>query len=302
MASPLDNVTDIQRVAAALLRKAGVDEQLPTPVEDVVRAAGLMEADDYVLSESKIRQAPRELRRLLRAAGRKVRGALDRRERIIHVNPALQVPAQRQFVRCHETMHHALPWQRDLLVLGDTAKTLAPDINIRFEREANQGAAELLFQLDLHERIARDYPTDISTPVLLAETFGSSIHSSFRRWIEHHPATVCGVVVDPDPIAHDPLTFRRREVVASSLWLARFADRTFPSRLHAVDFPFLASLASPRDSSVDSTWSMTDLAGTSTDVRVQSFCNTYRTFVLLWVPARERLVARRRPRTRLEVG
>lgn len=302
MAKPLDSVPDIQRVAAALLRKAGIEERLPTPAEDIVAAAGLVEDADFVLSESKIREAPRELRRLLRAAGRKIRGALDRHERIVHINPTVQVPAQRRFIRCHEVMHHVLPWQRDLLVLGDTAKTLSPQMNIRFEREANQGAAELLFQLDLHERIARDYPTDITTPIALAEMFGASIHSSFRRWIERHNGTVCGVVIDPTPISADPLTFRRREVVASSLWRDRFSDRCFPSRLRAADYPFVATATSPWASEDEGVWSLLDRTGSATTLRVQSFCNTYRTFLLFWVPARDRLLARRRSTTRLVVG
>lgn len=42
-------------------------------------------------------------------------------------------------------MHDALPWQRDLLVLGDTKRTLAPDIEFTFEREANQEALNCCF-------------------------------------------------------------------------------------------------------------------------------------------------------------
>ena len=91
MARQLDNLKEIQDVASALLRKADVDERLPTPVDDLIAAAGLLEYDDYVLSESKIKQAPRELRRLLRSAGRKIRGVLDRRERVLHVNPDIDV-------------------------------------------------------------------------------------------------------------------------------------------------------------------------------------------------------------------
>jgi IrrE N-terminal-like domain len=195
----LENLNEIRDVARALLLKADADDRLPTPVDDIVAGCGLLESDDYLLSESKVSQAPRQLRKLLRSAGRKIRGALDRRERVLHVSPAIDIPAQRQFVKCHEAMHDALPWQRDLLVLGDTSLTLAPDVEFLFEREANQGGAELLFQVDLLSRIARDYPTDITTPVALAELFGASIHATFRRWIEVHSDPVCGMVLGPDP-------------------------------------------------------------------------------------------------------
>jgi hypothetical protein len=299
---PLENLIEIRDVASALLREADVDERLPTPVDDLVAAAGLLEDDDYVLSEAKIRQAPKEIRRLLRSAGRKIRGALDRRERILHVNPEIEVPAQRQFIRCHETMHDALPWQRDLLVLGYTGKTLASNIEFRFEQEANQGAAELLFQVDLLASIARDYPTDITTPILLEEMFGASIHSTFRRWVEQHPAAVCGIVLDPKPVSLSPLTFRRFEVVESVEWRDRFGPKRFPVRLSAASHPFIAPLGPPWPGAVDSRWATTGIDGSPASLRVQSFSNTYRTLILLWLPHKETFIARHRGRGRIVVG
>lgn len=303
MTRPLESLNEIRDVAVVLLRKAEVDERLPTPVNDLVAAAGLLEVDDYLFSEAKIRQAPKELRRLIRAAGRKIRGALDRRERVLHVNPAIEVPAQRQFIRCHETMHDALPWQRDMLVLGDTAKTLAPDIELRFEREANQGGAELLFQVDLLARIARDYPTELATPVVLADMFGASIHATFRRWIESHRGTMCGIVLAPVPVRSSPLTFRRFELVESAEWQRRYGANRFPFSLSVPTYPFVATLDDPTQrSGLDATWALTDLAGSNTGLRVQSFSNSYRTFLLLWLPEKESFVARHRRRDRIVVG
>jgi hypothetical protein len=296
---PLENLGEIRDVARALLRKADACERLPTPVDDIIDGAGLLEPDDYVLSEGKISQAPLELRKLLRTAGRKIRGALDRRERVLYVSPAIEVPAQRQFVRCHEAMHDALPWQRDLLVLGDTNKTLAPDVELLFEREANQGGAELLFQLDLLSRVARDYPTDITTPIALADMFGASKHATFRRWIEDHPHSVCGLVLAPDPVSTTPLTFRRFEVVESQAWRRRFGANRFPVRLAASDHPFVSSLGAPWLGKIDTSWGMPDRDGETTTLRVQSFCNSYRTFVLLWLASKEGFVARHRVRPRI---
>lgn len=301
MSRPLENLREIRDVAAALLRKADVQERLPTPVDDLVTAAGLLEDADYFLSEFKISQAPKELRRFLRGAARKIRGALDRRERIIHVSPTVEVPAQRQFIRCHEIIHDALPWQRDLLVLGDTSKTLAPDIELRFEREANQGGAELLFQVDLLERIACDYPTEIATPVALAELFGASIHSTFRRWIEHHPGLVAGIVLDPEPVSVAPLTFRRFEIIESGAWRQRFGPNRIPIRVSTSTHPFIAPLGSSWPSQLDTSWDLSDNAGSPTALRVQSFHNSYRTFLLLWQPGKESFIARHR-RQRLVAG
>lgn len=301
MIKRLDNLDDIRDVARAVLHKADVADRLPTPVDDIVAGCGLLESDDYVFSESKIAHAPLELRKLLRTAGRKIRGALDRRERVLHVSPAIEVPAQRQFVRCHEAMHDALPWQRDLLVLGDTHRTLAPDIEFVFEREANQGGAELLFQLDLLARVARDYPIDICTPVQLADMFGASIHATFRRWIERNNFPVCGLVLDPQPVSVSPLTFRRFELVESNSWTLRYGTNRFPTHLASTSYGFLGRLVISGTGDIDGYWGLNDRSAEMTTVRVQSFCNTYRVFVLVWLPARESFIARHRSRPRLEL-
>jgi hypothetical protein len=299
---PLQSLDEIRDVAREVLRRADAEDRLPTPVDDIVAGCGLHESDDYMLTESKILQAPRELRRLLRSAGRKIRGALDRRERVLHVSPSIDVPAQRQFIRCHEAMHDALPWQRDLLVLGDTKQTLAPDVELLFEREANQGSAELLFQLDLLGRVSRDYPTDITTPVALAQLFGASIHATFRRWIEDHTGPVCGIVLDANPMSASPLTFRRHEIVESRSWARRYGTNRFPKRLTSTTHTFLSQLSSPRLEQIDAYWGIDDRQHEMTTVRVQSFSNSYRTFVLFWLPSKESFIARHRVRPRIEVG
>ena len=299
MPQTLENLVEIQNVAKALLCKADVNERLPTPVDDLVAAAGLLEDADYVLSESKIRQAPKELRRLLRSAGRKIRGALDRRERILHINPSVYVPTQRQFIRCHETMHEVIPWQRDLLIFGDTGKTLAPDIELRFEKEANRGAAELLFQLDLLTRISRDYPTDISSPVALAQMFGASIHATLRRWVELHPGAACCIVLQPEPVSVSPLMFQRFELVESGDWKHLFGQERFPRRLSATEYSFLGSLSPSCAGELDLEWTLSDVTNTGNILRVQSFSNGYRTFVLLWLPGKESFIARHRRRPQI---
>lgn len=302
MIRPLDNLDDIRDVAQKVLRRAEVAERLPTPVDDIIASCGLLESDDYVLSESKIAQAPLELRRILRAAGRKIRGALDRRERVLHVNPSVDHPAQRQFVRCHEAMHDALPWQRDLLVLGDTARTLLPSVELIFEREANQGGAELLFQLDLLTRMARDYPIDITTPVQLSTLFGASIHSTFRRWVETSSHPVCGLVIDPTPLISTPPTYRRYELVESESWARRYGPNRFPARLDSRTHGFLAPLGLPGSTDINLSWGVTDRNAEMTTVNVQSLSNTYRVFVLMWLPTRESFIARHRARPHLVVG
>ena len=175
----LRSIEDIRKAANALLLKADVAERLPTPVDELVAAAELMQVDDYEIDESVIRQMPRYLRGIIRGARRKITGLLDRRERIIQIDQSLDDKRQK-FVKLHEVSHDIFQWQKDLVVLADTPKTLSPSIKRLFEQEANQGAAELFFQVGLLQRIARDYPVHRTTPFELGEMFGSSAHSAFR--------------------------------------------------------------------------------------------------------------------------
>ena len=155
MLSDLDSGDEIAASVQRLLLVADVDERLPTPVADIVAAAGLVKTDQVLLSDSAIARAPKHLRKLLRSAARKVVGVLDRRERVIQIEPSSST-GRENFVTCHEVAHDIFEWQRDLQVLGDTSQTLTAAVTNRFEREANQGGAEILFQLDLFRRIAAD--------------------------------------------------------------------------------------------------------------------------------------------------
>jgi hypothetical protein len=77
---------------------------------------------------------------------------------------------------------------------------------------------------------------------------------------------------------------------------------SLPVRLTSTAHPFLAPLGPPWPGQIDARWDLDDSNGDRTRVRVQSFCNTYRTFVLLWPPAKERFIARHRARPRIEVS
>ena len=289
----LTNVHEIRKAAKVLLDKAGVVDQLPTPVDDLVAAAGLIETSDYEMTESQIRQMPKSLQRFLTSANRKISGLIDRRERIIQVDSGLNSGRQK-FVKLHEVSHDILPWQRDLLVLADTAKTLSPSIQLLFEQEANQGAAELLFQLDLLSRIARDYPLDRTTPIILKDHFGSSIHAAFRNWVSTHSGCACGLVLDKTATWIPKPTFKRYECIATARWTGEFGKNAFPSALPVAEFSFLSALTSGVPTDMDTEWTLENRNLESRAVRVQSFTNSYRHFVLVWVPERESLLARLR--------
>ena len=233
MLDDLGSAADITQQVARLLRAADANQRLPTPVDDIVAAAELVSTREVAISESMIERAPETMRALLRSAKRKILGVLDRRERVIQIAPNSSAERER-FVTCHEVAHHIFPWQADLAVLGDDSRTLAPSVTRLFEQEANQGAAEILFQQSLLATIARDYPVEMSTPLQLADLFGASAHATFRRWLEGLDETACGLVLD---VADTGDQRKRYEQLLTPRWQARFGPDGYPRRLGASEFP-----------------------------------------------------------------
>lgn len=78
----------------------------------------------------------------------------------------------------HEVTHDILPWQWKLGYAEDAA-TFPPSMRKTFEWQANQGAAELLFQGDLFTDIAGQYAINMAAVLELASSFGASTHAAF---------------------------------------------------------------------------------------------------------------------------
>lgn len=291
MLEDLEAADDIGKHVDRLLRAADAYGRFPTPVKDIVAAAALTESDEYVLEESLIAKAPAHLRGLLRSAKQKIQGLVDRRERVVHVSPAIDNDGRRRFVMLHETTHDILPHQQDLLYADDN-ETLSPNTKRLFEREANQGAAELLFQRDRFARDAKDLEVSIGAVWELADRYGSSFHAALRRYAETHPGAVAGIVLGRTPFRSDPPTWRREEVMATPAWAARIGLPEWPRNMDTGTYPFLAAL----DFKGFDQWTMIDLSGTPVGIRVEAFQTPYKSFLLLWVPRGPRLLPPRKIR------
>jgi hypothetical protein len=278
-----------------VLRAADARGQLPTPIEDIVAAAGLHLGSADLFEESVLARAPRELREAVRGLSGKVRAMLDRREREVYVHPEIQIESRRAFQTLHEVGHDILPWQA-ALAYADDDQRLSWSTKIRFEQEANQAAAELLFQRDVFTKMAAEYGIGFAAIVELCEQIGASIHAGTRRYAETHRAPVCALVIDQTPVSTDPLIYRRREAVHSPAWGEQFAPPSvWPTSLREETYGFLSEVRRAQWlSPVAGEWADTNLAGEQVKLNYELFSNTYRTFALIWMPQRERLKRRRR--------
>jgi hypothetical protein len=287
---------EIAAAADRLLLKANARYRFPTAIDDLVQAAGLTEAKGSIFSDAELSQAPAHISTLMRRIAGKIQGLLDRRSREVHIHPRIQRDGHGRFVRLHEVSHDIFDWQREL-AYADTELTLSPAIRAMFEREANQGGSELLFQRDVFRDVAAEYEIGIASVVELSEKFGASIRATLRRFAETHREPVAALVLNRQPISTSPIVFRRHEAVASTSWRERFGNPgRWPAELAApdVDLVNIAATAGGRRRWGGRTF-MPDLAGESVALMTDVLDNTYHLLVLAWIPTRKvRLIRRRR--------
>jgi hypothetical protein len=100
-----------------------------------------------------------------------------------------------------------------------------------FEREANNFACEVLFQLDEFTREAADHAFGIKTLVELTKRYGPSVYASLRRYVTKSDRA-CVVLVFDSPVyeagAGETLTLRR--VAASPRFGSLFGHISWPEK------------------------------------------------------------------------
>lgn len=106
---------------------------------------------------------------------------------------------------------------------------------------------------------------------------------------------VDGVVLSTGPCGRDPLAFSRKEAICSAFWRERFEDPVvWPRVLRAEPFAFVEQArACSGFGPPAGEWQHPDLNNEIVTLQVEAMSNTYRTFVLVWLPRRERFKRRR---------
>lgn len=179
--SPEDR-REIRANVLMLLRCADAVGVFPTPLEEVMRVSKLVAAGEIILDDSEQRQLRKKFGSLVDKVLNQLKGVIHRRAREVWIAPDL--PAlRRRFVTAHEIGHDALPWQQELAYLDDDQR-LRDYVRIRFEREANQAAIELLAQGDALSREADDSPLTVSLLSNLSSKYQISLQATARRVTE----------------------------------------------------------------------------------------------------------------------
>lgn len=293
MLRDLGNSHEVVRASERLLKLAEVGDRLPSPIDDLIAAAGLHRGSDDLFADETIEQAPRHLRDAIRTLRGKVHAALDRKRRAVYVDPAINHSGRRAFRALHEVGHDILPSQ-NAPAYGDDARTLSWLSKVQSERDANQVAAELLFQRDRFTRMAGEFETGLAAMVELTQRFGGSLQAGHRRYVEFHRHAVAGLALDVSPRSSGPEAYRRYEAICSPAWEAQFGrPDIWPSVLEVSAFGFLGG------ASRANAWPQVDWEGNwpgldnrPVPVRAEIISTSYRLLVLLWAPERERFKRR----------
>lgn len=229
-----DQLNNIKSYAYKLLHKADALDQLPTPVDQLVKSANLYVNEDFVLTTNykNIFNFTSKMEKVARPniyGIKKLLGLLHVPSGEILIDHS-QHENKKTFIKLHEAGHGFLPHQRRLYeIMEDGKLELDPDIEDLFEREANNFASEVLFQLGKYEKIASDYTISIKTPIVLSKKFGSSIYASMRRYVQtHFSALALGVYNKVNNIVGGPIFVLRRAPMYSQTFLKKFGSAIFP--------------------------------------------------------------------------
>lgn len=218
----------IRSEAERALARAEAIGRFPTPVADIIRAAGLREEAEAILDESylsRLRHKAKAAGALLKSALKKVIGVIDIGARIIAVDQTIKVVRQ-TFVRLHETAHGLLTWQRQMYaVVEEDESTISPEIADLFDREANAFASEVLFQRTGFTLEAQQEAFGLKVPLKLGRKYGASAYAAIRRYVSENSRTCVVLVLDPpEPVEGDGFRCNLRRVVTSVQYAQRFSD------------------------------------------------------------------------------
>lgn len=174
---------DIRSHSENLLRRADALGVVPTPLNQVMDVAKLVAAGEINLHESERRKLRKIFGALADAVLDKLRGVIHLGAREVWVQPKLH-ELKKRFVVAHEIGHDLLPWQKETFAYLDDDRSLRPDIRVKFEREANQAAIELLAQGDALRKEADESRLCMDLISRLSSKYGISLQATARRVIE----------------------------------------------------------------------------------------------------------------------
>lgn len=230
-----DSAIEIAQRVKSLLIRGDCLGILPTPIEHLYHVAEVeeieLDRDEIASMWGRFSAAARDM---VTGLMNRVRGAADIKKRVVFM-PRDDAKPRILFARAHELGHQVLPWHYLNTQYLDNDQTLSPQIKDRFEVEANLCAADILFQGERFQDMARQYRPEFASIFELARLHGASIHATFWHFIEVHDDAVSGIIYYPVSKESSPLAVQAGFIMQNEVRSARFrkfhASLTFDGRL-----------------------------------------------------------------------
>lgn len=281
-----EQLRTVRATARTLLDKGGAWDVFPTPVDELMNAAGLqlstVSAFDEHSMRRYIREAGQKAAGLLKSALDKVMGIFDVHADTVHIDPTLYKD-KITFLKLHETGHKELPHQRGLYRwIQDCAKHLDPRTAELFEREANMFASIVLFQDDRFAKRTIDEPFGIKIPMNAAPKFGASLYASFREYVRRHHKTCAVIVLEPTEFcASRGYHAAVRRIEPSVTFRQQFGTDRLPREITVADALFSIIPLDPRKMTKPVSFELIDLNGGRHEFVGEGFKTKYQTFLLV---------------------
>lgn len=280
----INELNNVRIYARNLLKKSDAFGQLPTPVDHIVESANLRINKNISLDHNQniVHRYTEKLRKSARpliAGIKKTLGLIHIPSNEIVLDQSLH-ESKKSFLKLHETGHGYLPHQREMFeIIEDGEMEISPDIEDLFEKEANNFAAEVLFQIDTYEKVAADYLVSIRTPMELARKFGSSIYASMRRYVQTHYYPLALAIYNKTSKVDKTCYQLRRAPQYSDSFIKKFGLYKFPTETSLTDD--LGSLLGKSRLQTNNKIVIKNLRKEYYLADLQIFNNSYQIFVIL---------------------
>ncbi|MFA6355949.1 MAG: ImmA/IrrE family metallo-endopeptidase [Candidatus Omnitrophota bacterium] len=280
-----DELKNVKSYALALLHKADAVGQLPTPIDHIVKSANLYVNEGFELTTD-YKKTFNIIAKIEKFARPNIHG-VKKLLGLLHVPSGailidrLQHENKKKFIKLHESGHGFMPHQRKIYeIMEDGNLELDHDVDDLFEREANNFAAETLFQLDKYEKIAADYDISIKTPIELSRIFGSSAYASMRRYVQTHFSPIAmGVYNKEENNLKNHRFILRRAPMHSIEFLKNIGKLILPEICTTSDY--LGKLMNTARLQTHHQCDMRDANKNNYNCSLQIFNNSYEIFIMI---------------------
>ena len=222
-----DSQEEISILADRILRQAGAVGKLPTPIDDLIAAAGVKdEQNPEALRESFLASLAVSVRDGFQLALQKIRGFADLRDRVVHV-PNNSLPPRRLFIKGHELGHQVISWQQVNSGYQDDDYSLSSAAEDLFDIEASFFSAEVIFQGARFRKRAMEYQASLKTAFFLASEHGVSRQATLRRLTEESDEIVSAIHYWPNRYVLDKKgcsALKLGAITCSPRFLTKYSD------------------------------------------------------------------------------